>query len=260
MNLEEVRRVRVALPGEAEQKAIASALSDVDALLTKLDQLIAKKRDLKQAAMQQLLTGRTRLAGYSGHWHEQAVGELSEIVSGATPRTGVSEYWDGGIPWCTPTDITASAAKFLRETDRTLTPAGLAACSARLLPAGALLLCTRATVGDVKIAAMPVCTNQGFKSLVCRGHVHNEYLYYQLLTMKPRMLAKASGSTFPELSKAETAALRVPVPSLNEQRAIAQVLADMDDELVALDARRDKTRQLKLGMMQALLTGRIRLV
>ena len=210
--------------------------------------------------MQQLLTGRTRLAGYSGHWHEQAVGELSEIVSGATPRTGVSEYWDGGIPWCTPTDITASAAKFLRETDRTLTPAGLAACSARLLPAGALLLCTRATVGDVKIAAMPVCTNQGFKSLVCRGHVHNEYLYYQLLTMKPRMLAKASGSTFPELSKAETAALRVPVPSLNEQRAIAQVLADMDDELVALEARRDKTRQLKQGMMQALLTGRIRLV
>lgn len=123
----------------------------------------------------------------------------------------------------------------------------------------ALLLCTRATVGEIKIAAMPVCTNQGFKSLVCRGHVYNEYLYYQLLTMKSRMLAKASGSTFPELSKAETAALQLPVPSLDEQRAIAQVLSDMDAELAALEVRRDMTRQLKQGMMQALLTGRIRL-
>lgn len=247
-------------PPATEQRAITAALSDVDALLAKIDQLIAKKRDLKQAAMQQLLTGRTRLPGFSDPWREQAIGELAEIVSGATPRTGVREYWDGGIPWCTPTDITASTAKFLKETDRTLTAAGLAACSARLLPAGALLLCTRATVGEVKIAAMPVCTNQGFKSLVCRGDLHNEYLYYQLLTMRPRMLAKASGSTFPELSRAETAALQLPVPSPGEQRAIAQVLADIDDELVALEARRDKTRQLKQGMMQALLTGRIRLV
>jgi type I restriction enzyme S subunit len=255
-----VKDTLIALPPKVEQAAIATALSDVDALLAKLDQLIAKKRDLKQVAMQQLLTGRTRLPGFNDPWREQAIGELAEIVSGATPRTGVREYWDGRIPWCTPTDITASTAKFLKETDRTLTAAGLAACSARLLPAGALLLCTRATVGEVKIAAMPVCTNQGFKSLVCRGDLHNEYLYYQLLTMKPRMLAKASGSTFPELSRAETAALQLPVPSLGEQRAIAQVLADIDDELVALEARRDKTRQLKQGMMQALLTGQIRLV
>lgn len=95
---------------------------------------------------------------------------------------------------------------------------------------------------------------------MCRDSAHNEYIYYQLLTLKPQMLARSSGSTFPELSKAETAALTVPLPGVEEQRAIAKVLSDMDAELTALAARRDKTHQLKQGMMQALLTGRIRLV
>jgi type I restriction enzyme S subunit len=255
-----VKDLQIAVPPSPEQDAIAGVLADVDALLAKLDQLIAKKRNLKQAVMQQLLTGTSRLPGFDKPWIERTIGEVAEIVSGATPRTSVAEYWGGGIPWCTPTDITATTAKLLTETERTLTPAGLSACSARLLPAGALLLCTRATVGELKIAAMPVSTNQGFKSLVCREGTHNEYLYYQLLTMKSHILAKASGSTFPELSKSETAALVVAMPSLGEQRAIAQVLADMDAELTALEARRDKTRQIKQGMMQALLTGRIRLV
>lgn len=103
------------------------ALGDVDALLAKLDQLIAKKRDLKQAAMQQLLSGQTRLAGFDKPGIERAIGEVAEIVSGATPRTSVAEYWGGAIPWCTPTDITATAAKLFTETERSFTPAGLAA-------------------------------------------------------------------------------------------------------------------------------------
>ena len=252
--------VPVALPALSEQRAIAKALNDVDALLAGLDRLIAKKRDLKQAAMQQLLTGSVRLPGFADTWATTSISELAEIVSGGTPATGESTYWNGDIKWCTPTDITASPGKYLRDTARSISALGLRSSGARLLPAGALLLCSRATIGELKIAAYEVCTNQGFKSLLCRPHVNNEFLYYKLLTMKAQMIERAFGSTFLEISTANVATLALAVPSLQEQSAIAEVLSGMDEELVMLEARRDKTRTLKQAMMQELLTGRIRLI
>ena len=93
-------------PTEAEQRAVAAALSDMDALLGGLDRLIAKKRDLKQATMQQLLTGQTRLPGFSAKWVSRPLGQVGDIKSGGTPSTTQAHFWDGGVPWCTPTDIT----------------------------------------------------------------------------------------------------------------------------------------------------------
>ncbi len=247
-------------PSDAEQRAIAAALSDVDALLGGLDRLIAKKRDLKQAAMQQLLTGQTRLPGFHGEWEVKRLGEMADIISGGTPRTNEPSYWNGGIKWCTPTDITRYAGKYLTETERTISRSGLNNSGATLLPVGALLLCSRATIGEIKIAGTPICTNQGFKSLVCRPDVSNEFLYYKLLTMKQQMIERAFGSTFLEISTRNVSALDVAAPPFAEQAVIAAVLSDMDAELAALEARRDKTRALKQAMMQELLTGRTRLV
>jgi len=260
INLGTLRNIPVPRPPLPEQRAIAGALGDVDALLGALTQLISKKRDLKQAAIQQLLTGQTRLPGFSEKWEVKRLGEVAEIVSGGTPKTGVASYWDGGIKWCTPTDITGTAGKYLSETARTISQAGLDSCSAQLLPAGALLLCSRATIGGLKIAACDVCTNQGFKSLIAREGVSNEYLYYLLLTMKPQLVERAIGSTFLEISKKDTASLEVSLPLFVEETAIATVLSDMDAELTALEQRLAKTRALKQGMMQELLTGRTRLV
>lgn len=261
INIRDVRRLTFPIPEkEDEQRAIARALSDVDTLLAGLDRLIAKKRELKQAAMQQLLTGSVRLPRFTGTWATTSLSELAEIVSGGTPATSESTYWNGDIKWCTPTDITASPGKYLSDTARSISALGLRSSGARLLPAGALLLCSRATIGELKIAAYEVCTNQGFKSLVCRPHVSNEFLYYKLLTMKAQMVERAFGSTFLEISTANVAALAIAVPSLQEQSAIAEVLSDMDEELVALEARRAKTRALKQATMQELLTGRIRLI
>jgi type I restriction enzyme S subunit len=113
------------IPTRSEQYAIATALSDVDALLTKLDQLIAKKRDLKQATMQQLLTGQTRLPGFSGAWEVKRLDALADIRSGGTPSTGVPKFWNGEVLWCTPTDITGlDGYKYLSQTSRTITHAG----------------------------------------------------------------------------------------------------------------------------------------
>jgi type I restriction enzyme S subunit len=243
-----------------EQRAIAGVLGDVDALLGVLQKLIAKKRNLKQAAMQQLLTGQTRLPGFTSEWDVNRLGDVVEIVNGGTPSTNVPAYWEGGIKWCTPTDITGTAGKYLTETERTISPAGLHSCSARLLPAGALLLCSRATIGEVKIAACEVCTNQGFKSLIPGTTVNNEFLYYLLLTMKAQMVERAIGSTFLEISKKDTAALEIRLPLLQEQTAISEVLSDMDAEIGVLEQRLAKTRALKQGMMQELLTGKTRLI
>ena len=230
INLGILREIPVRLPPLAEQRAIAEALSDVDGLLAELEGLIAKKRAVKQAAMQQLLTGKSRLPGFSGSWGTTTLGEVADIKNGATPSTQIGAYWNGPIPWCTPTDITATPGKYLLTTERSVTEAGLASCAASLLPVGALLLCSRATIGEIKIATSPVCTNQGFKSLVCRDDVSNEFLYYLLLTLKPQMIERAIGSTFLEIGKRDVASIELSVPTYTEQCAIATVLSDMDAE------------------------------
>ncbi len=264
-SVDSVRREMIAdmsmpLPPPDEQREIAAALRDADALIASLDALIAKKRDLKQAAMQQLLSAKTRLPGFSGEWEARQLGEIAHVVGGGTPKSSVPEYWDGNIKWCTPTDITGTPGKYLNRTTRTISQEGLKASAATLLPEGALLLCTRATIGELKIAATPISTNQGFKALVCGSGVSNEFLYYKLLTMKQHLIEKSSGSTFLEISKKDIVSLPANLPPLDEQTAIAAVLSDMDAELVALEAKRDKAHSMKQGMMQELLTGRIRLV
>jgi len=122
-----------------------------------------------------------------------------------------------------------------------------------------LLLCSRATIGEVKIATDAICTNQGFKSLICSNQVYNEFLYYVLLTIKPKLIEKAIGSTFLEITKKETSLIEIELPSISEQQAIAEILSDMDAEITALETRREKTSLLKQGMMQELLGGKIRL-
>jgi type I restriction enzyme, S subunit len=261
INMGDIGAVPIAVPPRREeQRAIAEALSDVHGLLGALDTLIAKKRAIKQAVMQQLLTGKTRLPGFSGEWATKRLGDTADIWSGATPSTQVAAYWNGGIQWCTPTDITGTLGKYLLATERRITAEGLASCAAKLLPAGALLLCSRATIGEIKIAASPVCTNQGFKSLICRSGVSNEFLYYLLLTLKPQMIERAIGSTFLEIGKRDVASIQVRMPSYGEQQAIATALSDIDAEIAALEGRREKTSAVKQGMMQQLLTGRVRLV
>ena len=254
-------KVSIGIPSQKEeQRAIATALSDVDALITALDKLIAKKRAIKTAAMQQLLTGKIRLPGFSGKWETRRLGELADVVSGGTPKSSVPDYWDGGIFWCTPTDITRTQGKYIYVTERTISKDGLSACSAQLLPPGSILLCTRATIGEMKLSTVPIATNQGFKSLVCKKGVSNEFMYYRLLMEKGRFIEKASGSTFLEISKKDVVDLSIRVPEVEEQTAIAQVLSDMDAEIAALEARRDKTRAIKKGMMQQLLAGKVRLL
>ena len=258
-----LRQFPLPLPStKDEQSTISEVLSDVDALLAGLDRLIAKKRDLKQAAMQQLLTGETRLPRFQGKWEVKLLPDLADIRSGGTPSTNDAAAWDGGIAWCTPTDITALAGgKYLAKTARLITAHGLKQSSAEVIPAGSVVMTSRATIGECAINTIPMTTNQGFKNFVPFESVDAEFLYYLLTTQKAGFISLCGGSTFLEIGKAQLRSYGVRVPSeKDEQTAIATVLSDMDAELAALEARRNKTRGLKQAMMQELLTGKTRLV
>ena len=257
-----LRKLPAVVPPLPEQRAIADALSDIDTLLAKLDTLIAKKRNIKQATMQQLLTGQTRLPGFSGEWEVKRLDEVADVRSGGTPSTTQAEFWDGEILWCTPTDITAlSGKKYLSETSRSITDLGLKYSSAELIPAGSIVMTSRATIGECAINQVPVTTNQGFKNFVPFPETDGDFLYYFLKTKKQDFIGLCSGSTFLEIGKTQLISFGVKIPrKKTEQTAIATVLSDMDTELAALESRRDKTLALKQGMMQELLTGRIRLV
>ena len=259
----QISKYHVALPSDVhEQQAIAEALSDADALIDGLEKLIAKKRLIKQGAMQELLTGKRRLPGFSGEWKTVQLSEIAEIRSGGTPSTSRPDFWDGSVLWCTPTDITAlEGSKYLRDTSRKITEAGLKGSSAEVIPARSVVMTSRATIGECAINLCSVTTNQGFKNLVPRAEADVEFLYYFMTTQKERMIALCGGSTFLEIGKTQLISFEITIPETRaEQVAISMILAAMDSELETLVLRLSKARQIKQGMMQELLTGRIRLV
>ncbi len=249
-------QLRFPNPPLPEQRAIAAALSDVDALLGGLDRLIAKKRDLKQAAMQQLLTGQTRLPGFSGAWEVKRVLELGDVVTGGTPRTDVAEFWGDEYPWVTPTDISTRRDMF--SSDRWLTKKGLDAV--RELPPNTVLVTCIASIGKNAILRTTGACNQQINAVIPNRSSDAGFLYYLFEASKQYLLANAGITATSIISKAAFSELTFRAPLLEEQTAIATVLSDMDAELAALEARRDKTRDLKQAMMQELLTGKTRLV
>jgi type I restriction enzyme S subunit len=261
INREELSGFSIPIPPDQEQIRIAETLGDVDQLLDLLEGLIAKKQGIKQAAMQELLTGKRRLPGFEGEWEVKRLGDVGEIKSGGTPSTSQRAFWDGGVPWCTPTDITAlDGRKYLTTTARTISPSGLQASSAEMIPPHSLIMTTRATIGECAINTLPMTTNQGFKNIVPSPVFSTEFLYYLMSTQKQRLISLCGGSTFLEIGKKELSAYEIRLPlDRAEQDAISSTLSAIDDELQALETSLGKAENLKQGMMQQLLTGKIRL-
>ncbi|WP_196767789.1 restriction endonuclease subunit S [Gallibacterium anatis] len=279
LNRNDVHDFKTFLPNSIkEQTAIATVLSDTDELINSLEKLLQKKQAIKTATMQQLLTGKTRLPEFAcfsdgtpkGYqqtelgeipedWEVVELGDVSTIKSGGTPSTLQPDFWNGEINWCTPTDITTLSGKYLYNTNKTISKLGLDNSATDLLPIGSILMTTRATIGECAIAMRPMTTNQGFKNFICDDNVNNEFLYYLLGIQKSKFIALCSGSTFLELSTKQVRSFKISIPkSLKEQTAIATILSDMDTEIDALSKRLQKVRSLKQGLMQQLLSGKMR--
>lgn len=260
VNNEEVLLGRISLPPLEERKRINSIIAQFDRVIELKQQLLDEKRKQKQWLMQMLLDpdSGVRLPGFEGSaWRKSPIGKLTDIYSGGTPNTENSAYWGGEILWCVPSDIT-SAGKYIEETETTVSSLGLEKSSAILLPAGTILMCSRATIGPRSIAKVPIATNQGFKSFVCKPELYNEFLYYAIDTVLPELLKKAAGNTFKEISKADVAKTVINIPCLEEQKAIAACLMNSDHEIELLEQELEEWRQKKKALMQLLLTGLVR--
>ena len=173
-------------------------------------------------------------------WQEYRIGDIADIVGGSTPSTSDPTNFDGDIPWLTPKDLAGPHDRHISRGERNLSEKGLASCSSKLLPAGAVMLSTRAPIGYLAIAKNPIATNQGFRSLVPKKGFESEFIYYWLKANIDELERNASGSTFKELSGSALANIKIRVPPYEEQCAIAHILGTLDDK-IELNRRMSET-------------------
>ena len=238
INGNEYAQLPIPLPRKKEeQRAIATALGDVDALITALDQLIAKKRDIKQAAMQELLTGERRLQGFSGEWEVKRLGDLLRVRHGKSQREILVN--DGQYP------ILATSGEIGRTNDF-------------LYDKPSVLIGRKGTIDSPQYMDTPFWTIDTLFYTELGERCTSKFMFYKFCMINWLHYNEASG--VPSLNASTIENIKIKCPSLEEQTAIATVLSDMDAEIAALEGKRDKTKTLKQGMMQELLTGRIRLV
>lgn len=247
------------LPALPEQRAIAEALSDVDALIESLGQLIAKKRQIKQGVMQKLLTGQKRLPGFMKNWQRCPLRKC--VRSFIVPMRDKPRSLTGEIPWCRIEDFdgvylteSKSGQGVDVQTIRTM--------NLKVFPTGTLLVSCSADLGRCAIVARPLVSNQTFIGLDIDAAVSSNVFFYYYMTSRAEDLnLLSSGTTISYLSREQFEEFEIFVPSdREEQFAIAAQLSDMDAELSVLQVKLAKAHQIKQGMMQELLTGRIRLV
>jgi type I restriction enzyme, S subunit len=238
-------------PKVSEQTAIATALSDTDALISSLEKLIAKKRNIKQGAMQELLRPKKG-------WDIRMLGDLlDKVVGGGTPSRSNKDYWGKEIPWVTVKDF-STFNPF--QTQEYITKKGLENSASNLIPRNTLITSTRMGLGKAVIYKIDVSINQDLKALFPSKHLNSMFLYYWFQRNSEMIEKLGSGSTVLGISLSELKGLKVDLPSIKEQQNIADMLLDMDSEITILESKLTKYRQIKSGMMQSLLTGKIRLV
>jgi type I restriction enzyme S subunit len=266
INGREYASLPLAIPStRAEQEAIAEALSDAEALIESLNQLIAKKRKIKQGTLQELLTGKRRLPGFSGEWEVKSLGELFEITS--SKRVFQSEWKSEGIPFYRARELAVLGEAGVVENELFITRDMYEAFKIEhgIPESGDMLVTGVGTLGKVYV----VTENHDFYFkdgniiwFKIRGSMSAEFLRQLYLTpiVKNQIFDASAGTTVGTYTISGAKKTLIPFPSLSEQAAIATILSDMDTELAALESRLAKARQIKQGMMQELLTGRIRLL
>ena len=271
VNKTQFSETSIALPTYPEQRAIAEALSDVDGLIAALDKLIAKKRAIKQAAMQQLLTGLTRLPGFSGEWKTKRLGDhVTFLRNGVNSRAELAA--DGTVKYLHYGDIHTSNQVCLdplavpmpslpKERARTLDrlrDGDLVFVDASEDLDGVGKSVEIFGVSNIEVVAgLHTIAARFDKSVLADGF--KAYLQF-CPAFREQLRRLAAGTKVYATNRSHIASVETRLPGVEEQTAIATVLSDMDAEIAALEARRDKTRAIKQGMMQQLLTGRIRLV
>ncbi len=186
-------------------------------------------------------------------WTTKTIADVCSVVNGGTPKTGVSEYWDGAHQWITPAEMGKRSTPYVAKTERSITDAGIQNSSARLLPPLSVILSSRAPIGHLVINTEPMATNQGCKGLVPSDDLNHKYLYYYLSSIVQLLNDLGAGATFKELSGGKLKEVPIPLPQLAEQQRIVAILDEAFEAIAAARANADKNRQNARALFESYL-------
>lgn len=267
-----LKLIQIPLPPLPEQTAIATVLSDTDNLLQALEKKIAKKRLIKQGAMQVLLNpmdnGQLTNDNEDNYqlstvnyplkkgWVVKTLGEVAEIATGTTPPTNNAENYGGEYCFVSPADL--GKGKYIDKSIKNLSKKGFSI--SRVFPIYSIMVtCIGSTIGKIGIASKVLTSNQQINVIFPNDNYISEYLYYQLSLIANKIRLMASEQAVPMINKSEFSEITIPIPTKQEQTRIATILSDMDTEIETIENQLAKYKQVKQGLMQNLLTGKIRL-
>lgn len=245
--------VKIPVPPLAEQEKIAEILSLWDKAIEHTKELIAYKEKQKKGLMQNLLTGKKRLHGFNDKWKTYIVKELGLVITGKTPNTEKNEYYGDEFLFITPTDI---HYKYTTKTERNLSKSGLN--KSKLIPKNSVLITCIASIGKNTINKSDCAINQQINAIVPNNNFYYEYIYYYMTFNSPYLLKFAGKSATSIINKTTFEEIDVTIPPLDEQKAIADILCKADEEIELLNKQLDLYTEQKKGLMQNLLTGKVR--
>ena len=259
---EAMKKQLIPIPDDPdEQNRIAETLLSIDKIIGALDEAIAKKRQIKEGLMQQLLTGKTRLPGFNGEWEDIPFKSIYKYAKeGGTPSTGVAEYYNPAIvPFAKIEDL---KDKYLTRVESYISESGVEHSSAWLIPVNSVILSNGATLGEVSINKITTTTKQGILGIILKEDFSPEFIYYLFKgrSFRREMEKVTTHGTMDCAYLKDLNTISLRIPPLTEQEAIASVISSVDKEIVGLESQRDKYALIKQGMMQELLTGKTRLI
>ncbi|WP_121053957.1 restriction endonuclease subunit S [Helicobacter pylori] len=247
----------IPLPPLNEQIAIANILSGLDRYLYSLDALILKKESVKKALSFELLSQRKRLKGFNQAWQKVKVKDFGIIITGSTPLTQISEYWNGTISWITPTDINDN--KDIFNSERKITQKGLD--TIRIIPKNSVLVTCIASIGKNAILRVNGACNQQINAIIPNKDFNADFIYYLMENNKQYLLGKAGVTATYIISKQVFEEIDFFVPKdLNEQIAIANILSDVDHEIISLKNKKRQFENIKKALNHDLMSAKIRVL
>lgn len=255
-------KIVIPIPPKPEQEEIAKALSSFECYIKDLDELIEKKKGIRDGALGDLTSGRTRIKGFDSKWRECSINDITRtIITGGTPSTSRPEYYNGNIPWLSSTEI---HQKHITKPTTYITELGLQNSSSKLAPKGSVLIALAGqgkTRGTAAYLMNEMALNQSLAALVTNDYCNSEFLYYLIESMYLPLRELSSGDGGRGgLNKKLIKGISITIPvDVKEQEAIAETLSAMDAEIGALEAEKEKINQIREGAMDDLLTGRVRL-
>ena len=254
---ENMEKRSIAVPPLPEQQRIVSVLSLWDTAIAKQTALIEQLTLRKRGLMQQLLTGKKRLKGFEGEWKEVRMQDLASFAGGGTPSTKRSDFWEGTIPWISSSDLVEDC--LTNNESRYITEEAIANSTTQLLPSKSILIVTRVGVGKVAIAKHPICVSQDFTCLT-KYDADTLFLAYSLLLTMKKKKSQSQGTSIKGISTDEISKIKLLLPSIEEQKAIASVLVNADKEIEIQKQKLSDLQEQKKGLMQVLLTGKKKII